>query len=162
MAEQDAREWAPNDEPSDGCADPNTLVPGRAERAPPPKPDRAPSSPTEVAPGVLWVPRTPKPVMLPPERSLLAYILSDKEVWRRCMASMVVVTLLVVCALKFLGVNFVIVGVTSTATVLGIAISAYLGRRKDTKQPHSGPEPSATSSDRATSCRTIQEDGPSA
>lgn len=157
MSDQVPRELVPAaDEPADGLTTFNAFVPG-VERAPPPQASGGqPAIPKEIAPGVLWDPRTRKIIYLPPERSTLAHIINSNAVWLRLLVSVVVVMALV-GGLAYLGVNLIIVGATGTATALGVATLAYSSRRRgagqlnsdhnadlpaSAQEPGSGDEPS--------------------
>jgi hypothetical protein len=84
----------------------------------------------------LWsVPQLGEP-FIPPPKSMAAFILGNKYVWRRFMSSMVVLAiavLVVAITLKVLGVQLdglLTVAMTSAATALGFAGREYLRKRK--------------------------------
>jgi hypothetical protein len=146
----------------DRRASPDALVTAGAERAPPPV-DQAeqgcqlveigpaePTLPVRVERVVLGVAReASEPFVLPP-KGIIPFVLGNKHVWRRFMASTVVVAialLVVAVALRVAGIHLdsvITVSITSAATALGVAARAYFGQSRGPKQP---PTPDTASDD---------------
>jgi hypothetical protein len=111
-----------------------------------------PTLPVQVGRVVLGMTReAPEPFVLPPSGTI-PFILGNKHVWRRFMASTVILTiaiLVVAVALMIAGIHLdvITVSITSAATAFSIAARAYFGQRRGTKPPLT----STTASDEASS-----------
>ena len=147
----------------DVAQDRTDALPATVERAPPAAPATdqtrqgrgAEVGPVRIDRVVLGVdPAASEPFVLPPE-GLVAFVLGNKRVWRRFVASVVLVPiaiLVLAVALRIAGIHLngaLTLTVTGAATALGMTARAYLAHRRAIEQapaPASDPAPGSAAS----------------